>query len=336
MEILRLCGKNLEVTEPKNLLSRLAIFIIEFEYDNRIYIGHACGITVQNAIKKFINSCLDESVSLNEILKVSAKNSNTFYITINDLSDCSKDELFKLKYEAIVKNKSYEPFGFNSLIPLGNRCEEDKKYLKETLGTLGNSYSRIKTSTSARSIIEYARTPESNKFIAYKEWSSISEAALFYRVKASNIAACCSGRLHTAYGRVWKYSDNYDKDTEFIIKGKVPRPIYQYDRNTGLLIRSFKSVEEAVKDTGIYATNINKCCNNRLKSAGGYVWSYELVKGLAEYEDKRRKESISPTKEELAKRIQEKQLAFISKNFKTKEQQAEEEKYKVTKKNRKL
>lgn len=115
-------------------------------------------------------------------------------------------------------------------------------------------------------------------------------------------------------------------------KGRLPEPVYQYDKTTGILIRGFESTREASEQTGLCISNINMCCNKHIKSSGGYIWSRNKSQVIEIPEDRRRKEPTPPpTKEELAKRIQEKQLAFISKNFKTKEQQAEEEKYKAIK-----
>lgn len=319
METLKWRDKILDVTGPENLLSKFAIFMIEFDYDNRLYVGHVYGTTVQSAIKKFINDCLDESVRLNELLKVSAESSKTLYITIKDFSGSSRDELFKAKYEAILKNKCYEPFGFNSLYASGNRCDEDKKYLKETLeiiDAMNEEHLRVKTSANTRPIVEYIRiSKESNKFIAHREWPSITEAALYYKVKTCNIAACCAGRLRTAYGRVWKYLDNFDRNeiAEFVVKGKIPMPVYQYDKNTGIIVKVYKSVREAAIHTGIYATNINKCCNGRIKSAGGYIWSYEEIKSPVDYIDGRKKaKSIDPS--EIKSKIKKRQADYKNKN----------------------
>lgn len=45
--------------------------------------------------------------------------------------------------------------------------------------------------------------------IIIKQWSSISEAELFYSGDRDkdNIAACCRGKQKTAYGYIWKYKD---------------------------------------------------------------------------------------------------------------------------------
>lgn len=49
-------------------------------------------------------------------------------------------------------------------------------------------------------------------------------------------------------------------------------PVYQYGLD-GNFIQGYKSGADARRKTGILA--INLCCNGGVKSAGGYIWSYE-------------------------------------------------------------
>lgn len=47
----------------------------------------------------------------------------------------------------------------------------------------------------------------------------------------------------------------------------------------------FNSVLEAAEKTGIYKDKIYKCCNGKVKCAGGYVWSYTSPDILTETEE---------------------------------------------------
>ena len=53
------------------------------------------------------------------------------------------------------------------------------------------------------------------------------------------------------------------------------KKVNQYSLD-GKLIKTFKSVREAERETGILHNNISKCCNNIpwYKTAGGYKWSF--------------------------------------------------------------
>ena len=52
------------------------------------------------------------------------------------------------------------------------------------------------------------------------------------------------------------------------------RRVQMLDKSTGELLATFPSTMEAERVTGIDQGNISKCCNGKLKSAGGYVWKY--------------------------------------------------------------
>lgn len=56
------------------------------------------------------------------------------------------------------------------------------------------------------------------------------------------------------------------------VTGYWDRPVYQYDLD-GNFIQGYKSGADARRKTRILA--INLCCNGGVKSAGGYIWSYE-------------------------------------------------------------
>ena len=49
--------------------------------------------------------------------------------------------------------------------------------------------------------------------------------------------------------------------------------VAQYTKK-GELIKIWESQSEASKETGIERSNINACCNGKIKTAGGYRWSF--------------------------------------------------------------
>lgn len=204
--MIEISNKKIEVDRPELLDSKLAVFIVEFDYDNRVYVGHSALHTVKRTLRKFINDALDESIKKNELLKVSMQNSKILYVTIKEpTASYSLDALFKLKYDLIVSCGSYEPFGFNKLITKGNKYDEEKKYIKQVLEQVEMIYEQPPMASNAKPIREYKLIDKEYKLIA--EWPSITAAARNYSLNASNIAACCTGRLNTAYGRLWRYAD---------------------------------------------------------------------------------------------------------------------------------
>ena len=200
-------NKKLEINQPELLNSKLAIFIVEFDYDNRVYVGHTAIHTVKRTLRKFINDVLDEGIKKNILLKESMQNSEVLYVTIKEPTSYSLDALFKLKYDLVLSCGSYEPFGFNKLMTKGNKFDEEKKYIKQLLEQVEPIYKQQPMSTNARSIKEYSFDANSREYKLVAEWPSITAAARYYNLNASNIAACCTGRLNTAYNRLWRYSD---------------------------------------------------------------------------------------------------------------------------------
>lgn len=44
--------------------------------------------------------------------------------------------------------------------------------------------------------------------------------------------------------------------------------------NNNEILHFYPSAKQAERETGVYNSNINKCCNGKLKTAGGYKWKY--------------------------------------------------------------
>lgn len=79
------------------------------------------------------------------------------------------------------------------------------------------------------------------------------------------------GLLNTWCGKLFgKNHPNY----KFRGKWKTQKPIYQCDLE-GVILKRFNSCEEAKRETNIEASHISECCNNKRKTAGGYIWKYE-------------------------------------------------------------
>ena len=52
------------------------------------------------------------------------------------------------------------------------------------------------------------------------------------------------------------------------------KSVQMFDKSTGELLATFPSTIEAERITLIANQSISKCCNGKLKSAGGYIWKY--------------------------------------------------------------
>ena len=61
-------------------------------------------------------------------------------------------------------------------------------------------------------------------------------------------------------------------------KGKpnlaLSKPIEQWSKDGTILIARYASMHEAEKETGVNQGNISRCCNDKLKTTGGFLWRY--------------------------------------------------------------
>lgn len=76
--------------------------------------------------------------------------------------------------------------------------------------------------------------------------------------------------------------DLYGKDNfEFLIKVTVNsknhycKHIFMFDLNNNF-IKEFASIKEASVETGILDSSLIRCCQNKQKTAGGYIWRYKI------------------------------------------------------------
>lgn len=134
------------------------------------------------------------------------------------------------------------------------------------------------------------------KFI--KEYESAEYINKILGYDASSIRECCKGKRRTSSGYIWRYAN--DKITEEYIKwcnnsiNDKKESIIQYSLS-GELIKRFDGITDAYIETGINIQSIWSACNNRYKTAGGYIWKYsdeQLTEECLEWCNNSSKESL--------------------------------------------
>ena len=60
------------------------------------------------------------------------------------------------------------------------------------------------------------------------------------------------------------------------IISKRNRKVIQFDIH-GIRLKSFDNCNEAAKYVGAESSNINRCCNGKIKTSMGFVWKYEAI-----------------------------------------------------------
>lgn len=79
---------------------------------------------------------------------------------------------------------------------------------------------------------------------------------------------------HKELLRIKSTSKKHSEETKRKIAKSKQKPVVQYDKN-GKKISEYISAVEAENKTGVGRSHISQCCNNKRKSAGGYIWRFK-------------------------------------------------------------
>lgn len=71
------------------------------------------------------------------------------------------------------------------------------------------------------------------------------------------------------------YSYNNKEAYKLGLKKPYRKKVNQYTKDN-IFLKTYNSILEASKITNIDRANIGHCCKNEVKTAGGYIWKYEL------------------------------------------------------------
>ena len=58
------------------------------------------------------------------------------------------------------------------------------------------------------------------------------------------------------------------------LKIKVSKPVLQFTKS-GEFIKELESGTVAARELNLHKGNLNSCCNEKVKSCGGYVWKFK-------------------------------------------------------------
>lgn len=193
---------NYKVDMPDNVNAKYAVFTIEFEADNRLYVGHVLNRTVISAVTSMVLNAFDEySQTGNSAISRAIKDSKYITVELIDYNIFDLKRLFILKYNTVLANNSYIPYGYNQINLSCAKSKDEKMVIESIL----QKYPDIKSFSLCKPIYRIdMKTGESTYF------NSAKEAAETMDKSPSNITACCRGAIHTAYGYEWCYVNPLD------------------------------------------------------------------------------------------------------------------------------
>lgn len=193
---------NYKVDMPDNINAKYAVFTIEFEKDNRLYVGHVLNRTVISAVTALILNAFDDySPTGNSSISQAIRDSKYIAVELIANNIFDQERLFDLKYKTIMTNMSFIPYGYNQINLSCAKSKEEKRAIEELLFNNPD----VRSFSLCKPIYRIDRkTGESTPF------NSAKEAAEAIGGKPSNITACCRGSIHTAYGYEWCYANPLD------------------------------------------------------------------------------------------------------------------------------
>lgn len=288
------------------------IYMHRNKLNNKVYVGQTCknkltyrwgvnGICYRhqskfyNAIKKygwdnFEHIVLEENVSLDDVDRKEKYYIDKFNSIKNGYNvqegginhrPITKRKIvyqFDLKGKFIKKWSSITEAGETLNIALGSIVKVCKHQLLSCGGYLWSYKKDIKSkrcaNSNAKKVCQYDL-----KGNLINTYDSLKQAAIVVTGKEnskSKICNCCKSLDKTCvYGYVWRYlGDSFVYKTNIVDYSYCSRRVCQFDMK-GNFIKTWKSIAEIFRVLGIRQGNIYSCCNNKRKSAGGYVWRYK-------------------------------------------------------------
>ncbi|MCQ2754589.1 MAG: hypothetical protein MJ231_06040 [bacterium] len=61
-----------------------------------------------------------------------------------------------------------------------------------------------------------------------------------------------------------------------MINGKLSKPVLQFTKD-GEFVREWLSLHDVERSLGIYQASVNRCCLEKQKYAGGFIWKYKTA-----------------------------------------------------------
>jgi hypothetical protein len=153
-----------------------------------------------------------------------------------------------------------------------NLNKKERLLINEYNSLVPNGYNMVKGGGCG--LKAYAEKPVSQYDIDgnfVKQYCSMAEASRITGFNQSDISYCCmKKKVKIVGGYRWCYAN---EKIDLTIKPLKYTRVCQYDMY-GNLLNMYKSISTAGKETNIDAANIDSCCRNKARSAGGFVWRY--------------------------------------------------------------
>ena len=238
------------------------------------------GLTKEEAEQKEIELIAHyDSTNPSKGYNITAGGGYSFNVTLMPVKQYTMDGIFVKEYECI-KDASEETGTNKGCISLC--CNNKEK-------TANGYIWRFSDVELTQEHLSWCNTDEhSNCWIAVRQYSKNGEfiqeyknvtlASLEVNAQIGSILSCCKGISKIAADSIWRYA--WEELTEEHLAwcnepngSKHKRRIVQYLKD-GTFIRTYESVGEAAKISGISRVSISAVCGGQKESVKGFIWRY--------------------------------------------------------------
>jgi hypothetical protein len=112
-----------------------------------------------------------------------------------------------------------------------------------------------------------------------KKWDVINDLSRTFGYSICAIIDCCAKRKKTAYGYGWAYVDDFDLQETLnfclVPDGSTAKATLQIDKDTGKIIKEWRSATDAAIEMNCSSNSISSCCRGEIKTCKGFVWKYK-------------------------------------------------------------
>ncbi len=195
--------------------------------------------------------------------------------TIKTLESRIKDHLQKARkrvggnFQEAIRTYGAEAFEWVQIDTADTRnelAEKEKEYVIK-FNAKEDGYNSDRGGGMKKNIYRY----DFETGVILSTFYSLTEAAEFVGVDKKTISKACLGEVKICAGYSWSYtlSENFKPEED-----KRKKKVFQFYLH-GEFVRSYNSVSEASRFTGINSSSIAKCCRGEYKFAGEFYWEYE-------------------------------------------------------------
>jgi len=198
---------------------------------------------------------------------------------------CFNDDVFKFENEYIKKYNTLSPNGYNVIEGgktkqtfLGKTHSEETKQILSEKSKIHNSKLEVREQ-ARKNAIKFNKTHNIGELMKKSEkW----QKALVERKNNSNY--CTEETKNKISKSVTQYYNSINikqkeeryKKHSIVMTKAIGKKVSQYSIE-GKFIESFSSIIEAQEKTGIKRRNIGNVLSKKSKTAGGFIWKYDIV-----------------------------------------------------------